>query len=56
MELSIADLRGILFNIKTQDMTIRELRSKLFLANECNYPEQLTNIEDWILLLSNEKI
>ena len=30
MNITIEELRHLLFEIKTQDMTVRELRSKLF--------------------------
>jgi hypothetical protein len=30
MKITIGDLRGLLFEVKSQDMTIRDFRRKLF--------------------------
>ena len=54
MELSIAELGSILFNIENQDMTVRELRSELFrIHNE--YSKKIDS-EGWCNLFRKHEI
>ena len=46
MELSIVELRRLLFDVENQDMTVNELRRKLFNINSPDYDEKLSP-DEW---------